>query len=314
VTPHTRRDALVTRVDFGSCELLLDDGETLDAIVRGKVMGRTKSLGNAVVVGDRVETTREGERTMIAAVAPRRNAFSRRAAGGRAIEQVVAANLDQVVLVASLLEPEFKAGLADRVFAQAEHAGIPARLVINKVDLGAPEDAEAIVAAYERAGYAGHVVSARTGEGIDALRHACVGRRSLFVGHSGVGKSRLLNSLVPGLAMRMGHVNAKTGRGRHTTTAALLLRPEPGLELVDTPGVRVFSLWGVDARDLEQAYPEFRRFLGRCRFADCRHDREPGCAIHAAVDAGHIASLRYRSFLKLREEFEQERPGPTARR
>jgi ribosome biogenesis GTPase len=298
------REAVVARVDFGGCTLRLDDGGSLEALVRGRMMGPRKALGNAVVVGDRVVFESERDRAMITHVLPRRNAFSRRAAGDRATEQVVAANLDQVVLVASLVQPDFKAGLADRVLAQSEHAGIPARLVINKVDLGSPAAAQDVVEAYERAGYAGHVVSARTGEGVEAMRHSCRGRRSLFVGHSGVGKSRLLNALVPGLDLILGHVNQKTGLGRHTTTAAWLLQPERDLELIDTPGVRVFSLWGIEARDLEQAYPEFRRFLGRCHFTDCRHGSEPECAVQAAVEAGAISRLRYESFLKLRGELE----------
>jgi ribosome biogenesis GTPase len=237
-------------------------------------------------------------------VAPRRNLFSRRASGERPIEQVVASNLDQVVLVASVASPEFKAGFVDRVLAQAEHAGLPARLVVNKADLGDADEAQRIVDAYAPAGYAGHIVSAKAGLGLDELRHACRARRSLFVGHSGVGKSTLLNALAPGLELLSGHVNPKTGRGRHTTTAAWLLRVAPDLELIDTPGMRAFALWGIGPRDLEQAYPEFRRFLGRCRFADCRHDREPDCAIRAAVAEGHVSERRLASFLKLREELE----------
>jgi ribosome biogenesis GTPase len=298
------REGIVARVDFGACTLMLPDGAQVDAIVRGRLMGPTKALGNTVVVGDRVTLEWERERAVVVDVAPRRNAFARRAAGERALEQVVAANLDQLVFVASLASPEFKAGLADRVLAQAEHAGLPARLVVNKVDLGDADEARRIVDAYAPAGYAGHVVSARSGIGLEELRHACRGRRSLFVGHSGVGKSTMLMALAPGLALLSGHVNPKTGRGRHTTTAAWLLRAAPDLELIDTPGVRAFALWGIGPRDLEQAYPEFRRFLGRCRFADCRHDREPACAVRAAVAGGHVSERRLASFLKLREELE----------
>jgi len=302
--------------------LLLDDDRLVAARARGKLMGPRKSLGNAVVVGDRVRWERAPSSGRAAAeatlegVAPRRNWFSRRASGGREAEQVVAADLDQVVLVASVAEPDFSRGLADRVFCQCEHAGVPARLVLNKMDLASRSpavDPEGLLYDYAQAGVPGHRVCARTGEGIDALRHACRGRRSLFVGHSGVGKSKVLNALVPGLALLEGAVNEKTGKGRHTTTAAVLVRPAPGFELIDTPGVRAFSPWGIGPRDLDQTYREFRRFLGACRFADCRHTGEPGCAIAAAAAAGEIAPRRYASYVKLQAELgepaQRRRPG-----
>lgn len=294
--------ALVVRVDFGSCTLTTAAGATFEAKVRGRLMGTRKALGNAVVVGDTACVTFERERAVVTDVAPRRNTFSRRAAGERVEEQVVAANLDQVVVVASLRDPEFRPGFVDRVLAQSEHAGIPARLVLNKSDLGEASEAHALLADYGRAGYAGLAVSARTGREVDHLRQVCRGRRTLLVGHSGVGKSTLLNALIPGLALRAAEVSRKTGKGRHTTTTAILLKPEPGLELIDTPGMRGFGLWGIGPDDLDQSYPEFRPFLGECRFADCRHGREPGCALRAATASGAVAVRRLESYLKLREE------------
>ena len=127
-----------------------------------------------------------------------------------------------------------------------------------------------------------------------------------MVGHSGVGKSTLLNALAPGAALLEGLVNERTGKGRHTTTAAWLIQPAPGFELIDTPGVRAFGLWGIGPRDLDQSYAEFRPFLGACRFSDCTHRSEPGCALRAAVKAGTVADRRFESYLKLREELEQE--------
>jgi ribosome biogenesis GTPase len=179
-------------------------------------------------------------------------------------------------------------------------------VVINKYDLVPPGEAAALLADYARAGYASHGLCARTGQGVDALRETCRGRRSLFAGHSGVGKSTLLNALAPGIELIEGRVNPRTGKGRHTTSAAWLLAPEPGLELIDTPGIRSFGLWGIGSRDLDRAYPEFRPFLGHCRFDDCRHDSEPGCALRAAAAAGQVSALRWESFRKLRAELEAE--------
>ena len=297
----------MARVDFRSCTLIEDGGAVaFEAAASGPLMGRSKALGNTVVVGDRVTFETENDRTLLSAVLPRRNAFSRRASGERPEEQVVAANLDQVVLVCSIRRPAFRAGLADRVLSQAEHAGLPARLVLNKCDLDDAHEIERVIEAYAGAGYSGYRVSALAGDGLDLLRADCAGRRSLFVGHSGVGKSTLLNALAPGLELISGGVNVKTGKGRHTTTAAWLIRAAPDLELIDTPGIRTFGLWGVSARDLERSYPDFLPFLGTCRFSDCRHAAEPGCAVRAAAEAGRLSPRRLDSFLQLRAELEHE--------
>jgi ribosome biogenesis GTPase len=303
--PSEALEATVARVDFNGCTLLFDDGSLGAATVRGTLRGRNKALGNAVVVGDRVGIEHSADRRVIVRVEPRRSAFSRRAAGNSPREQVVAANLDQVVLVASVEDPAFKAGFADRVLGQAHHAGLPALLVINKSDLAEESVSRGIAQDYATAGIRGLVVSVHAGTGLDAVRDACAGRRSLFVGHSGVGKSSLLNAMVPALDLLAGLVNAKTGKGRHTTTAAWLVRPE-GFELIDTPGMRAFGLWGIGADDLENGYREFEPHLGACRFSNCRHEREPGCAIIAAVASGAIARRRYESFLKLRDEIREE--------
>ncbi len=305
------REATVRRVDFGGVALFDDLGGTLEAMVRGRVMGKRKALGNAVVVGDRVTLEWEAERAAIDAVAPRRSAFSRRASGERVEEQVVAANLDLVVIVASLHRPDFKHGLVDRVLAQALGAGLPALLALNKTDLGNAEETAALLADYQPAGVQGIPTCGITGLGVDALREACRGRRALFVGHSGVGKSTLLDHLAPGHDLVTGDVNDHTGKGRHTTSAAVLLRPEPDLEFIDTPGVRAFGLWGIDADNLAGHYPEIAPHLGECRFADCRHDREPGCGLHAALERGDIPARRWESFLRLRAELlaeQQARP------
>ena len=295
-------EGIVRRVDFNGISIFGADGSQVEAGARGRLMGRRKSLGNKVVVGDHVHLSWEGERGLIESVEPRRSSFSRRAAGEREDEQVVAANLDQVVIVASLRRPDFKHGLVDRVLAQAEHSGLPAVVALNKTDLGDEAEVAALIADYAPAGVTVLAMCAKTGRGVDELDAACRRRRSLFVGHSGVGKSTLLDRLAPGHELLQGDVNEVTGKGRHTTTAALLLRPAPDLELIDTPGVRAFALWGVDALSLVECFPEVRAHLGGCRFADCRHDREPGCSVLAAAERGDIPARRWESYLHLREE------------
>jgi ribosome biogenesis GTPase len=301
-------------VDFGGVRLLSDHGAEVEATVPGRLRGAKKVLGNSVVTGDRVQLSWDADRAVVQAVEPRRNAFSRRASGEREAEQVVAANLDQVAVVASLRHPEFRHGLVDRVLVQCARAGIPALLVLNKTDLDTAHEAEAILAEYTRAGVAGVATCAVSGLGVPRVRERCLGRRTLFVGHSGVGKSTLLGVLAPGREIVQGEVNEVTGKGRHTTSAAVLYRPEPdaasdppgiaapGTELVDTPGVRAFALWGVDADELVQYYPELKPFAGHCRFGDCRHDREPGCALREAVAGGVVGERRFASYCKLRDE------------
>jgi len=294
--------ATVARVDFGGVRLMDDAGGAHDATVPGRLRGARKALGNAVVTGDRVRLSWDADRAVVEAVEPRRNAFSRRATGEREEEQVVAANLDQVLVVASVQRPEFRHGLVDRVLVTCARSGIPGVLVLNKVDLDSRHEADAILAEYAHAGVDGVATCALSGTGVDAVRERSTGRRSLLVGHSGVGKSTLLQRLLPDESIAQREVNEVTGKGRHTTTAAVLYRPTPGTELIDTPGVRAFALWGVDAADLVEYYPELQPLVGGCRFGDCRHDREPGCALRAAVERGEVGERRFASYCKLRDE------------
>jgi ribosome biogenesis GTPase len=294
--------ATVSRIDFGSVRLLADDGRDFEASVPARLRGARKALGNAVVTGDRVTLVWDHERALVERVEPRRNAFSRRAAGAREEEQVVTANLDQVAIVAALQRPDFSPGLVDRVLVQCERADIPAVLLLNKTDLDSRGETDALLAEYARAGVRGLAICAVSGHGVDAVRDACAARRTLFVGHSGVGKSTLLASLMPHVTITQGEVNLVTGKGRHTTSAAVLYRPASDTELVDTPGVRAFALWGVEPGELVDYYPELRPLVGGCRFSDCRHDREPGCALRAAVERGDVGGRRFASYCKLRDE------------
>lgn len=265
--------------------------------------------GDAPVVGDRVRwKPRPGGGGVIIERLPRRSRLARRAASGserrHAAEQVIAANVDQIVAVLAAALPAPKWNLLDRYLAAAESSDLPALVCITKSDLDPDGDGlEAEMQVYRRIGYEVLITSAVSGEGIAALRSALAGRLSVLVGKSGVGKTSLLNALQPGLGGRVSAVSAATGKGRHTTTALEMFALEGGGALIDTPGMREFGLWGVSGEELIELFPEMRPLVGSCRFGlDCRHDEEPGCAVRRAVTGGAVSPRRYQSYLRLAEE------------
>jgi ribosome biogenesis GTPase len=244
---------------------------------------------------------------MITEILPRISAFSRPAAttGQRVFEQVIAANVDQVIPIFSVASPTPKWGLLDRYLVAAEAAGLPSLVVITKLDLAwkNPEiDQELDI--YHKIGYPIQFVSSATGEGMEELRSMLQGKLSVLVGKSGVGKTSLLNALQPGLGLRVKAVgDGEIGKGRHTTTHYEMFELDFGGTLLDTPGMREFGLWDVSAEELASFFPEMEGYVGQCKFGlSCRHDREPGCAIRKAVMAGTVSPYRYQSYMHLREE------------
>jgi len=277
--------------------------ETAAGEVRAVLSGRTKRDTPRVVVGDRVQLTPDptGELYSIAEVAPRRTLLERRVPLGRGTRPI-AANIDTVFVVTSNCDPAPVPQLIDRLLVVAEANEIAAAVVINKVDL---DPATWLELRFRQAGYPVFRTSAKTGEGLPALRAAMAGRISVVTGPSGAGKSSLLNALQPGLGLRIGELSRKVRRGRNTTVSALMLPFEEGY-LVDTPGFNEVGLWGIEPRELASCFPEFRPYLGECRFQDCRHVSEPGCRIQEAVAAGSIAPDRLESYRMLLEETELE--------
>jgi len=261
-----------------------------------------------VAIGDEVRFVETGEGCgTITEVLPRRNKLSRLAVvpGRQNFEQVIVSNVDQVLPVFAAASPTPKWGLLDRYLVSAEAAGLPALICITKSDLaGQNEELEENLEEYRRIGYPVQFVSIVSGEGLDELKLLLVGRRSVLVGKSGVGKTSLLNALQPGLGQRVREVSqGKQGKGRHTTTHLEMFPLEQGGAIIDTPGTREFGLWDVDEDDLALFFPEMRPLVGSCKFGlDCRHDEEPGCTIRRAVMGGKISPYRYRSYLKLRGE------------
>lgn len=270
------------------------------AILRGK----TKRDTPKVVVGDDVSLEPEagGELYGITGVAERRTLLERRVPEGRGTRPV-AANIDEVFVVTSTADPPPIPQLLDRLLVVAEANGIPAAVVVNKIDLADPGP---LTERFRRAGYTVFRTCARTGQGIPEFIEALTRHTAVVTGPSGAGKSSLLNAVQPGLALRVGAVSEKVRRGKHTTVGAVMIPLERGGFLVDTPGFSEVGLWGIEPRELASCFPEMRRFIGECRYPDCRHVIEPKCAIQDAVARGEIATDRLESYRVLLAELEAE--------
>jgi ribosome biogenesis GTPase len=280
-----------------------ESGETHEATLRG----RLKQEGTLkLAVGDEVllEPSEAGG-WMISAIQPRRSRLARRSPGGGFGERVVAANIDQVLVVFAAANPEPHPRMLDRFLVIAEANSLAARVVINKVDRVGEDAARSRFADYERVGYPVHYTSVKERIGLGPLHDALAGTVSALSGPSGVGKSSLMNALFPGLGLRVGEISASVNKGRHTTVGALLHPLPGGGGVVDTPGLREVGLWGIEPARLDACFPEMRPLLPDCRFADCTHSVEPDCAVREAVERGEIPRERYESYLKLREEAEE---------
>jgi ribosome biogenesis GTPase len=296
---------VVARVDLRQAILLDPEGREVACRVRARFMDRAKRLRGALVAGDEVEWEDEAGGPVVEEVLPRRNRFSRRAAG-ESREHVIAANLDEVMVVASLRAPAIRLGLLDRVAIAAAQAGIPLRVVLTKTDLTPAEEVESARSACRALRVETHAVSIPQHAGIEDLFQHLRGRRTLAIGHSGVGKSSLLNAFAPDLGMRIGAVNPVTGKGRHTTTAALLVRLPDGTEIVDTPGFRSFTPYGASIEAVHEAFPDVESHAAGCRFPDCVHGPEPACAVRAAAEAGDLDPERVAAYRRLLEEIREE--------
>lgn len=305
--------ATVVRLDAKGCLVRLDepmeglpaDGYELWCGVRGRIHLRDRRHQKSpVVVGDRVHVIRTQEdRGAVDSVEPRRSTLSRPSTRKAKVEHVMAANVDRVVIVTALLDPPFNASLVDRVLAVVEYSELEALIVVNKMDLGEAPPAE--LAVYEALGYPVLCTSAVDGRGIAELRDALHKRTSVVTGHSGVGKSSLLNAVYAELGLSVGEVNAVTGRGTHTTTAALWLPLADGGAVIDTAGVREFGLFGIPKRDLAWLFRDIALFAPDCRYPDCSHTHEPGCAVQEALLESNLPAFRFDSYLKILESLEE---------
>lgn len=230
--------------------------------------------------------------------------------------KVVAANIDQILMVSAIL-PEFTPQIIDRYLVACEDMGIEPILVLNKIDLIDDEGLEfinEILDIYRALDYKVHLVSTKTGEGIDALKQILVGKNNIFVGQSGVGKSTLVNTVLPDADILTKEVSENSGLGQHTTTVSRLHHLPSGGNLIDSPGIREFGLWHLDVERVTWCFKEFREFIGGCRFRDCKHLNDPGCILVEAVEEGKITELRFDSYHRILESMADGRAGARAPR
>ena len=306
-------DGIATVVKNAGSHYLLSELPAWDlfpAVLRGKVRLERSGATNPVAVGDRVRYETDGPATeehpaVIKEILPRENYLIRRSTNLSRQSHVIAANLDQAVIVVSLLFPELKLPFLDRILVTCEVYKVPVLIVLAKVDLYRDEVPEMIAAfrrIYEGAGYPVLETSARTGEGIDALRERCQGRINLFSGESGVGKSSLIKALDPSLDPKIGRISEAHLQGMHTTSLYEMYRLGSGGFVIDTPGLRGFGLVDLEKEEISKYFPEMLAVMDDCRFVPCTHTHEPDCAVKAALEAGRISAERYHSYLGMLEE------------
>ena len=285
----------------------LDEGTTVNCKMRGVLRLKGLRCTNPVAVGDIVQVEdKGGDAPVVGAIEPRRNYIIRRASNLSKEFQIIAANLDQAVLVATLTNPETSTTFIDRFLATAEAYQVPAVLAFNKIDLLDTEEwreqLDALKALYESIGYPVITMSAATGEGADALRDQLAGKMSLLSGNSGVGKSSIINLLVPDAHVKVGDVSQTHHKGMHTTTFSELLDLPGGGAIIDTPGVKAFGTIDFERAEVAHYFPEIFRISDNCRFNNCTHTHEPGCAVLDAVERGDIAMSRFTSYLSILDE------------
>jgi ribosome biogenesis GTPase len=256
-----------------------------------------------VAVGDRVVVDLdEHEKAVITEILPRTNHIIRKSTNLSRQHQVLAANIDQVMIVASLSQPKISAGFIDRYLVTAEAYGIDAILVLNKNDQWTEKEwrqSGELTDIYTHAGYRVISTSALNGDGLDSMRGLLQSKTTLISGFSGVGKSSLLNKLYGQLKLKTGEVSKFSNKGTHTTTFAQMFSPEPHLRIIDTPGIKEWGLAEIEGYELSHHFPEFRKHITQCHFHTCTHTHEPQCAVREAVENGQIAQQRFKSYLSM---------------
>lgn len=300
------REGKVIRNTGSAYVVRLADGSAVNCRVKGNFRIKGIRTTNPVAVGDIVDVVSSADDAdYITAIHPRRNYIIRRASNLSKESHIIAANLDRAILVASLRDPATPTTFIDRFLATAEAYNVPAMLLLNKSDMWDDDDrelADAILYLYRSIGYPAYAVSALSGDGIEELRGILAGEVTLLSGNSGVGKSSLINALVPGAELRTGEISDLHHTGTHTTTFSEIVDLPGGGELIDVPGVKGFGVIDFDPAEVSHFFPEIFRIGSGCRYSDCRHTGEPGCAVAEAVEQHLISESRYNSYLSILEE------------
>ncbi len=287
-------------------EVRTDQGETISCRLKGVFRLDETRDTNPVTVGDRVTVSSEDGDWMITAIAERQNYIVRASPKHKGARQILAANLDQCLLIVTMANPRTSTGFIDRFLLTAEAYHIPTHIIFNKQDILDPKGLKKqqyTTDIYTHIGYPVHLVSTYTGQGIEELKELLTGKTTLVAGHSGVGKSSLLNKLDPALDLRTTDISRITGKGMHTTTFAEMHFTAFGGRIIDTPGVREFGLMHFLPEQISHYFVEMRPYIPQCRFNNCMHDNEPGCAVKQAYLDGHIAEERYINYLTMMADY-----------
>ena len=306
----------VVRGDARVYHVCLDEsGETRQFAPRGKLFDTLDGgIKNPVTVGDKVRVMLDGDPPAVEEVLPRRNYLPRIASSHDPREQILFSNVDQLFVIASVTKPTFSSNRTDRILAACEYYEIPANVVLNKVDLDKDDMTAQLRETYEEAGLRVIETCATDGR-LGELDELLRGSISVFYGASGAGKSTILNTLQPGLKLRTGKISRYWEAGKHTTTFSQMhVLDALECRVIDTPGIRVFRLAGINKAELRDCFPEFAPHQARCRFPDCSHDHEPDCGVYEAVESGRLAPTRYASYVEILDELvpppEDDTPEP----